>query len=412
MHVGEIIKVFRERNGITQAQLGEGICTTTHVSKIENGKTAYSPEIITLFSERLQIDVHKEMETFQNIEKQLHNWHHAIIMKRRKAIESIKENLDSSPYIHFSKYASLYQLILARYFLFYEEDEKAVQILNNLNNKQDELTPFERNLLWHAFSIYHLFHSTDFKNEDVALQLLKRINIEEYGNQEYFYHLSVAYHYIGSKMMSYIYAEKALKYFKKTNNYLHAFNAESIILLQIGNEIDFKELEERYQNLIHDSEVFGATDKQGMFLSNLGLEYYNRGEYVKAQKCYDVALKLAEKATMTYLKRLYNYVNTCAEGKLLRKTILLKKAHEGISLAKQFNNQLYIILFKLVILNIDKQMDQYYTFLEKNALPYFKESNSTRWIHLFGRKLYDHYVETEQPLKAFHISNIFIATNS
>lgn len=67
MHVGEIIKVFRERNGITQAQLGEGICTTTHVSKIENGKTAYSPEIITLFQNVCKLMSIKKWKPFKTL---------------------------------------------------------------------------------------------------------------------------------------------------------------------------------------------------------------------------------------------------------------------------------------------------------------------------------------------------------
>ncbi|HLR68979.1 MAG TPA: helix-turn-helix transcriptional regulator, partial [Virgibacillus sp.] len=59
---GEIIKFYREKQNLTQAQLGEGICTTTHVSKIERGKTSYSNEIITLFSKRLSIDIQQEID--------------------------------------------------------------------------------------------------------------------------------------------------------------------------------------------------------------------------------------------------------------------------------------------------------------------------------------------------------------
>ena len=60
---GEIIKFYREKSGLTQAMLGEGICTPTHVSKIERGKTAYSPEIISLFSAVLNIDIQRKLNT-------------------------------------------------------------------------------------------------------------------------------------------------------------------------------------------------------------------------------------------------------------------------------------------------------------------------------------------------------------
>ncbi|MGA5690182.1 hypothetical protein [Cytobacillus pseudoceanisediminis] len=35
MYEGKIIKFYREKTKLTQQQLGEGICSDTHVSKIE-----------------------------------------------------------------------------------------------------------------------------------------------------------------------------------------------------------------------------------------------------------------------------------------------------------------------------------------------------------------------------------------
>ncbi|WP_226676515.1 helix-turn-helix domain-containing protein [Rossellomorea aquimaris] len=107
MHTGEIIRFYREKAGLTQSQLGEGICTTTHVSKIERGKTAFSDEIISLFSERLGIDIHKESDSFQQVERQLHLWHNSIIMRRMNLVEKIKTELESSSFLESSKYGPL-----------------------------------------------------------------------------------------------------------------------------------------------------------------------------------------------------------------------------------------------------------------------------------------------------------------
>ncbi|MCM3393700.1 helix-turn-helix transcriptional regulator [Cytobacillus pseudoceanisediminis] len=43
------MKFYREKAKLTQQQLGEGICSDTHVSKIERGITDYSPEITCCF---------------------------------------------------------------------------------------------------------------------------------------------------------------------------------------------------------------------------------------------------------------------------------------------------------------------------------------------------------------------------
>ena len=410
MAVGEIIKYFRERNGLTQGQLGEGICTPTHVSKIENGKTAYSFEIISMFSERLQIDIEKEMESFQEIEKQLNDWHNAIIMKRMILVEEYKKDLESIPYISSSKYAYFFRLLQARYCLLHEDGEKAYTIVQQIQKEYQSLSVFERNLLLHIKGIYYLFYHEGSENQQKAIQVLKEINIEDYGNPEYYYDLAVAYHFIDSKVMSYLYCEKALRHFKKTNNFLQAFNAESLMLLQIGSNRynDFKETEERYNNLIRDSEILGASNKKGMLLNNLGYEYYRRKEYSKAQKCFSQALKISDRFTSTYLLRFYNYVDTSIEGELLRKSVLLKKAREGLSLAKQLENRFYQLLFKIHIYYLQDQMEQYYVYLEEKAFPYFKSSKHVICLKRYGKELYTYYKETGQPLKALQISNVFM----
>ncbi|MGE8204540.1 helix-turn-helix domain-containing protein [Heyndrickxia sp. NPDC080065] len=195
MQVGEIIKYYRERNGLTQAQLGIGICTATHVSKIEHGKTAYSSEIIAMFSDRLQIDIQKEIESFHNIEKQLHYWHNAMIMQRMETVEKIKETIESFPFISASKFAAFFHLLEARYYLLHQDGKKAYQIVQHVKNNHPDLPPYEKNLLWHIMGIHYLFHQPNSENQLKAIEVLKKIDIDIYGNPEYYYDLAVAYHY-------------------------------------------------------------------------------------------------------------------------------------------------------------------------------------------------------------------------
>lgn len=64
MKEGLIIKYYRERAGLTQTQLGEGICSVTHISKIERGHSQYSSEVTNLICKRLNIDLIKELQKF------------------------------------------------------------------------------------------------------------------------------------------------------------------------------------------------------------------------------------------------------------------------------------------------------------------------------------------------------------
>ncbi|WP_261391666.1 helix-turn-helix domain-containing protein [Cytobacillus firmus] len=214
---GEIIRYYREKSGLTQAMLGEGICTPTHVSKIERGKTAYSPEIISLFSAVLNIDIQKEIEYFRDLEKRLQEWHKAIIMYRVARAKEIKNELESSPFIQSSKYAAHYLLLKARHHLLHQELEETSRIIKKISNEFPNLSPFERNLFYHVQGMYYINQAIKPDNPDQqkALQVLKNIDIDEYGNEEYFYHLAIAYHYIDSKIMAYMFAEKIIAAFQK-----------------------------------------------------------------------------------------------------------------------------------------------------------------------------------------------------
>lgn len=87
---------------------------------------------------------------------------------------------------------------------------------------------------------------------------------------------------------------------------------------------------------------------------------------------------------------------------------MLKKAQEGMSVAKELDNRLYKILFKLLIYRIEDRLDLYYNFIENDALPYFKSNKHATLTNRYGKQLYNHFVEKEQYEKAVQVSNIFM----
>lgn len=414
MSVGEIIKFYRQKVGLTQEELGRGICSVTHVSKIERGQTPYASEIISLFSERLQIDIEKEVQRFENLGNQLHYWHKVIIMRRMKEVEEIKMELESTPIIGSSSYAALYNLLLARYFLLKQDFKMTYAYLTHVQSDYPDLPAYERNLYRHIWGIYYLLNYRHSKTESYqkAITILKEIDRNEYGNLEYYYHLAAAYQWMNSYVLAYSYAEKALRYYKEIDNFLGAIMAESIMLISLGNNIetDFKEVEAAYQKLIHNCELLNIPDKKTMLLNNLGYEYYRRKDYQNAKKSFKESLRLVDRPSVLYLQRWNNYLKCCLEGRLMRKAELLKHAREGLSMAKKLDTKVYIIVFKLLIHRIEENDEQYYQCIEEEALPYFTSSNSELLTNRYGKELYHHYVETEQYEKIVQIANLLIGS--
>jgi len=409
---GEIIKFYRKKAGLTQEQLGKDICTATHVSRIERGETRYSSEIIGLFSQRLQIDIENEIAVVQNIEKKLHKWHTSIILERMKEVDKIKNELECIQYISASNFATLYQLLLARYYLLKQIKEKAYDILVQIRKDTPAMSSYERNLYYHVNGLYYLAQYIRLENENrqKALQELKKINIEQYGNPEYYYHLGLAYHWTQSKVMAYFYAEKAFRYFKKTNNYARAILAESMMLVQLegSTQLDFEDIVENYENLIDHSEALGLTDKKGMILHNLGWMYFRRRDYKNANLYYEKAVKEANRKSLPFLNRLYNYLDNAEEGNILSSKMILKHANEGLALSKKATNDLYQVLFSLLIFRVSSTTDEYFLYIEETALPFFRSHHHVTHASKYGKLLFNYFVKNKQYEKAVETGDIFI----
>lgn len=406
---GEIIKYYREKMGLTQAMLGEGICTTTHVSKIERGKTAYSADIIALFSERLGIDIENEIKSIHQIQKKLQEWHSALIMQKENQIEEIKQEFDQIPFIQSSQYASHYYLVKARYYFHHKKVDLAYQTMVYVEKEYPVLSNYEKNFFLHLKGMYYLQNYSSYNNEDkqIAITILKQIDIEEYRNEEVYYHMACAYRYANSKLLTYIYAEKALKFFKSSNNYIAAINAETLMLMQYGSEveIDFPDLINRYHHLIHNCEVLGAQEKKAILLNNLGVVYFQRKEYDLAAKYFEESVNHTESnSTIYYLRRFTNYIESCTEGLLVDKVTLLRKIKMGMTLAKNIKSGLHYCLLKVFKLKIEDKHIGYYTFLAEEAIPLFLETNNQFYSEQYGKKLYKYYLETEQFQKAIELS--------
>jgi HTH-type transcriptional regulator, quorum sensing regulator NprR len=407
---GEIIKFYRKKAGLTQEQLGIDICTATHVSRIERGETSYSSEIIELFSKRLHIDIEKEIAAIRNLEMKLQKWHTSIILERKKEVEKIKKELDGISFINASTYATFYQLLLARYYLFHKDTEKAFRIILHIQKESPPLSSYESNLFHHVNGLYYLSKYIHLQNENrqKALEELMKVNIEQYGNLEYYYHLAMAYHWTQSKVMAYFYAEKAFRHFKETNNYARAILAESLMLVQFegSTQLEFEDIVGRYEKLIDDSEALGLLDKKGMILHNLGFLFLKREDYKNAHHFFELAVKDADKQSLPYLNRLYNYLDNAAEGKLLSIKALLKKANEGLILSKKAGNDLYKILFTLLIYRFSNDLDEYYHYIEASALPFFQSHHHITHANKYGKWLYNHYVKSKKFEKAVEIGDM------
>ncbi|MCA1060682.1 helix-turn-helix domain-containing protein [Rossellomorea aquimaris] len=400
---GKLIKFHREDAGLTQDQLARGICSATHLSKIERGITEYSSEITDLLADRLGVDMDAERSRYQSLQITLAEWNDAIIMIRIREIHHLKTEIEKEPLRFLSDFFVQYHLLLARYYLLMENPQKAKDLLDMLENKKDTLSPYELNLLLHVKGIYH-YSTREFHS---CIQALKGID-DEYPNAEYYYHLATAYHSVHSNTFAYYYGQRALQYFQKTLNILRVIDSEILILIQLNAKepFDMEQTKQQYDKLLRVCESVNSKERAHKIHNNLGFEYFRRKRYSESKGSYEKALALTTEKTpaSSYLVTLSGYIFSCLKGNLLPKEELDHLVKRGMKMSRAHQDPTHVF-FEIYLLTLKEDENKLYTYIEQTALPHFKHTGNQLMNQHYERMLFLHYVKTGQTEKGFQLAS-------
>ncbi|MFJ5761964.1 helix-turn-helix domain-containing protein [Neobacillus sp. NPDC093182] len=404
MNEGKIIKFYREKYKMTQEQLGKGICSGTHISKIERLHTEYAPEIITLLSKRLGINIETELIKLNNIKNRLNHWHDVIVMQLFDEMNLINHELEQEDFIQISDYINLYKLLRVRYLLMHNLTEEALQIINELQKKEPKLSSYETNLFKHVLGVYYLAKHENLK----AIQVLKSINDTDYNNKEYTYHLAVAYHLNESPVMAYFFADKSRQFFKEINNYLRVIDAEMLMAIQVKDDGDFKETIQRFKSLIKSCEICHSPDRKAKVLHNLAFEYFRRKNYELANKYYKESMSLKNSDSIPYSLSLEGYIRSAYYGSLLPKDELLQLTNEGLEKAQKNSELLYINLFTLLRYLIQNKEQEYHQYLSEYSLPLFKKFGFVYLVKRSEKELFNYCFNQKKTRRALKMAHTLI----
>lgn len=212
---GMLIKFHREKSKLIQEELARGICSVTHISKIERGITQYSSEITNMISEKLGIDLEDELESLQKYEQLIEQWHYSMVMQQVTEMDLLKTKIEKHSLFLIQSIKNKYTLLHARYLLHQGDLSMANKLLAKMNKQRKELSTYEYNLLHHLLGMSQVL-SGNFK---LALKYLLEINESEYHNKEFYYQIAISYHNLQFKVRAYYYSELALEHFRKTSNF-------------------------------------------------------------------------------------------------------------------------------------------------------------------------------------------------
>ncbi|MGV2940565.1 helix-turn-helix domain-containing protein [Mesobacillus sp. LC4] len=404
---GKIIKFYREKANLTQGELCNEICSVTHLSKIERGITEYSPEITALLAKKLNIKLEDEIIRHHQSSQKLDQWLEAMIMQRENDSRSLKEELEKERLIGMPEFQILFRLYSARYYLFEHKLELAYNMILSLQKQDGDLSPQNQNALKHTLGIYH-FLKGQFRD---CIDCLTSINPEQYSNEEYFYHLALAYHAIHSNITAYYYGKKALAFFQRTLNIIRIIDTEMLLIVQLNaKELhDFAETKAKYEQLIKLSESLHSKDRIGKIYHNLGFECYRRKMYKESADYYQKAIDLLGEASPHYLSSLDGYIHTCHSGRLYSAATLRTLAEKGLEHANSMNSPDWMN-FQLHLYKLTKQEEKYFQLIEEKVIPYYKQIGYVILIDHYERKLFKYYLQNGNKEEALELASTYISS--
>lgn len=397
---GKILKYYREQKGYTQEQLSKGVCSVSHLSKIERGITEYSGEIITILSKQLNLNIQDEVRKFKSFEETLQEWKNAIVMLDTENMQLKRAALDANPLKDISDFQVHYSLLLARHYLVFYEIEKCHKLMENIKKLDNNLSSYESNLYKHVQGIYY-FSIGSYKH---SIEVLKKID-PSYSSEEYYYHLAISYHAVNDSTLALYYAQKALHYFQETLNFTRILDTESLIILQLNAQSQFSlnETRQYYNKLIQSAKKIQSEDRLIKLYYNFGQELFRRKHFEEAKEYLDKGFTLLKEEDFYYLTMLDLYIDICYKGSLKSNESLLSDAKRGLKLARKRNDHRYLY-FNLHIFLLNEKEDSYYEYVEDKALPYFTHSGNEVLIQHYEVRLFRYYLKSGQNEKAWALS--------
>lgn len=410
MGMGMIIQFYRKKAGITQESLGVGICSATHVSKIERGLTEFSDEITGMLAEKLGINMERELYYLSNIKERLDAWLEAIIDRQMQTAADIRRDLEKNPLLEVSEHETLYQLLSLMFMLKQDMSWDVEKYVRKLPEETGHLSYYNQNVYKHVLGMYHW----KIGEQETAIQYFKTIDFHHYSNGLVYYDLAVAYYYNNSPVLAYHYGDKALQLFKQKNNFLGIIDAENVMIIQIesGTLRDFKETEEQFRNLLRICDMTNSKHNKGKLLHNFAYEHFRRQQYHKAAKLYKESMDLKEKESAIYLLSLEGYIRSCYRGAIATKEALLYDIHEGLKISKSLNLSLYTIILTVHKYAVLDRTVQYYKYLHQKALPFFKKNGYVVIAERFEKELFTYYYERNQKDAALEIASNMMQTKT
>ncbi|WP_093856690.1 helix-turn-helix domain-containing protein [Tenuibacillus multivorans] len=297
MDLGAIIQYYRTKQGLTQKELANGLCSVSYLSKIESGVIEPNLDTIKLLLNRLNMDYEKltsydEVAIDHRIDELNQKINDKQLDEAKKIVNELKEVI--TPF-HHSDTQNYFQLNYF-YYLISKEPSKRYNI-----DIQDLLTlegTFSGRKLYYFYKVIGFYYSCH-TNSKLANQYFHKakeiLDSQSIHDPELYYLLALSYMGMRQPVYSNYYCGMALEQFANDLLYNHVTDCYHLLGINYLN-LGAYDISENYFNQVLQSKPMGRSPKvRSRATHNLGILHFRKEEYEKALACLHEALENHEK---------------------------------------------------------------------------------------------------------------------
>lgn len=342
MNIGLIIRGYRKKLQLTQEVLAYGICSVSHLSKIENGSKEVNEETIRLLLNKLDVDPIEIEAVINSYSAQIEELYKTIIYQDAENAKAVQSRLqDSIEELMFYGLSHHYEIILYRYYIFQNNFKKMKEFKRKLNQKVHKFSQQEVLLYNYFNALYFILEGNHKEAQEILISLIDK-TFEHYG--DYYYHLSLTLNMINNPGASIFYGIKALEQFQMYNNFTRKIHIQMNLAICYQKIGAISESEYYYNLLLDNATRTNNNEMIAQCTHNLSILKKSQSEYDEAISLLKLSIESSRIIGKSYLTSLSQLVETYLEqGNKEEARMLIP---EILHISKKENNKAKLIRYK------------------------------------------------------------------
>ncbi|GKV55245.1 hypothetical protein NCCP2222_11920 [Sporosarcina sp. NCCP-2222] len=370
MNVGSIVKYYRMKNNLTQAELSEGICSISHLSKIESNKYVPHKETLDELFARMNVKWNQEVDVYHTYREKLEKFITYSVYYDLKSMEVLYEELEQKEdYLQSTDLVNRYELYKLRFYLIQQDRQKATQQMQILSRLDQTFDEYERGAAKVFYFIYYVFIQEEAKAQEIAGRLEERNGrVPQLLEGEFYYQNAWLMQRKTEYGQSSYFAELAINQFQKDCNYLRLMHAQMLQAVNFANRDLFLQAEELFKTLLRNARLMDEASLYEGVLYNYSMLQNRRGHHNSAYMLLKELKSLMTPEKPLYTSVLIHMLQTAAEEGLEMDHLL-----EELEALARGKDDPYVAIQLTYFRKMKFSQHDLFDYCEQIAFPFLKE---------------------------------------